>query len=96
MELTALLTKLKMDYLEAQLETVCEQAAKRELATASFVARGSNAIILGPPGVGKTHLAIALGVKAIEAGYSALFLSLEALMTRLQKAQRENRLDRPL
>ena len=53
-------------------------------------------IILGPPGVGKTHLAIALGVKAVEAGYSALFLSLEALMTRLQKAQRENRLDRSL
>ena len=68
----------------------------RELATASFVARGHNAIVLGPPGVGKTHLAIALGIKAVEAGYSALFLSLEALMTRLQKAQRENRLDRSL
>jgi DNA replication protein DnaC len=152
MELNHLLTKLKMDHLEAQIETICEQAAQhdldyqsfltealraewqgrnqrsqearlrqarfpwhktleqfdfdfqpsldrklvRELATASFVARGHNALILGPPGVGKTHLAIALGVKAVEAGYSALFLSLEALMTRLQKALRENRLERAL
>ena len=68
----------------------------RELSNASFVARASNVIILGPPGVGKTHLAIAFGIKAVEAGYSALFLSLEGLMTRLQKAQRENRLDRAL
>ena len=37
MELTALLTKLKMEYLEAQLETVCEQAAKRELDYQSFL-----------------------------------------------------------
>ena len=30
-----------------------------------------------PPGVGKTHLAIALGIKAVEAGYSVLFLTLD-------------------
>jgi len=42
-----------------------------------------NVVLLGPPGVGKTHLAIALGVKAVEAGYSALFLTLESLMGRL-------------
>ena len=39
-------------------------------------------MLLGPPGVGKTHLAIAVGVKAVEAGFSALFLTLETLMTR--------------
>ena len=50
----------------------------------------------GPAGVGKTHLAIALGVKAVEAGYSVLFLTLEALMTRLVKAFNENRLERSL
>ena len=47
-------------------------------------------------GRGKTHLAIALGVKAVEAGYSVLFLTLEQLMTRLTKAFNENRLDRTL
>jgi DNA replication protein DnaC len=152
MELTALLNKLKLDHLEAQLDAVCEQAAQRqqdyktflvqaldtewqgrhqrgiearlrqarfpwiktldqfdfdfqpsldrrqvrELAGMSFVERAHNVIVLGPPGVGKTHLAISLGVKAVEAGYSVLFLTLEALMTRLTKAVNENRLERSL
>jgi len=68
----------------------------RELAGLSFVERAHNVVILGPPGVGKTHLSVALGVKAVEAGYSVLFLTLETLMTRLTKAQHENRLERSL
>jgi DNA replication protein DnaC len=68
----------------------------RELAGLSFAERAHNVVILGPPGVGKTHLAVALGVKAVEAGFSVLFLSLETLMTRLVKAQHENRLERSL
>jgi DNA replication protein DnaC len=68
----------------------------RELAGLSFVERAHNVILLGPPGVGKTHLAVALGIKAVEAGYSVLFLTLEGLMTRLTKALSENRLERSL
>jgi len=152
MELMALLERLKLDYLEPQLDAVCEQAAQqaldykaflvqalrtewqgrqqrgiearlrqarlpwlksleqfdfdfqpsldrrqvRELAGLSFVDRSHNVVILGPPGVGKTHIAIGLGIKAVEAGYSVLFLSLEVLMTRLLKAHAENRLERSL
>jgi DNA replication protein DnaC len=43
------------------------------LATGTFVAKAENVILLGPPGLGKTHLAIGLGVKAAHAGYSVLF-----------------------
>lgn len=152
MELDALLSKLKLEHLEAQLETVCEQAAQREhnyreflqqalqtewagrdrkgiesrlrqarfpwlktleqfdfdfqptldrrlireLSGMSFVERTQNLILLGPPGVGKTHLSVALGIKAVEAGYSVLFLTLETLMTRLNRAASENRLERSL
>lgn len=71
-------------------------ARSRELAGLSFVERTQNVVLLGPPGVGKTHLAVALGVKAVEAGYSALFLTLETLITRLVRAKHENRLERAL
>jgi DNA replication protein DnaC len=62
----------------------------------SFVERTENVVLLGPPGVGKTHRAIALGMKAVEAGYSVLFLTLETLMGRLVRARHENRLERTL
>ncbi len=68
----------------------------RELSGLAFVERAHNVVLLGPPGVGKTHLAVALGVKAVEAGYTVLFLTLETLMTRLVRARHENRLDRSL
>jgi len=68
----------------------------RELGGLSFVERAENVILLGPPGVGKTHLAIALAVKAVEAGYRVLFLTLEQLLTRLTRARAENRLERTL
>lgn len=152
MELRLLLDKLKLEHLDALLDSVCEQAAERELdyksflaqalqaewqgrfqrgiearlrqsrfpwlktleqfdfdfqpsldrrqvrelAGLNFVERLQNVVILGPPGVGKTHLAVALGVKAVEAGYSVLFVTLEGLMTRLLRAQHENRLERSL
>ena len=53
-------------------------------------------VVVGPNGCGKTHLAVALGIKAVEAGYSALFVTLETLMTRLVRAKHENRLERSL
>jgi DNA replication protein DnaC len=152
MELSALMARMHLDHLDAQLDAVCEQAAAkdlnyrdfltaalatewqgryqrsvesrlkqarfpwvktleqfdfdfqpsidrkvlRELAGLSFVERAHNAVLLGPPGVGKTHLAIALGVKAVEAGYSVLFLTFESLVTRLVRARHENRLERTL
>lgn len=68
----------------------------RELARLSFVERAENVVLLGPPGVGKTHLAVALGIKAIDAGSSVLFLTLETLMGRLSRARQENRLERML
>src|SRR6266849_5691607 len=47
-----------------------------ELADLSFVQTATNVLFLGPPGVGKTHLSLALTVKALAAGYSALFTTL--------------------
>ncbi len=85
-----------LDQFDFDFQPSLDRRQVRELAGLTFVERAHNVILLGPPGVGKTHLAIALGVKAVEAGYSVLFLSLETLMTRLTKAVNENRLERSL
>ena len=152
MQLASLMEKMKMDNLSPQIDSVLEQAAKkdlnfrefltlaletewrgrhlkgvesrlsqarlpwvktidqfdfgfqpsidrkviRELAGLAFAERAENVILLGPPGVGKTHLSIALAVKAVEAGHRVLFLTLENLIMRLSRARSENRLDRQL
>ncbi len=57
-----------------------------ELADLSFVQTATNVIFLGPPGVGKTHLSLALAVKALAAGYSALFTTLTHLAEALDSA----------
>ena len=54
-----------------------------ELADLSFVQTHTNVVLLGPPGVGKTHLAVALAVKALEAGYTVLFTTLSQLAENL-------------
>ena len=68
----------------------------QQLATCHYLEHGDNVIVLGPPGVGKTHLAVSLGLKAIEAGYRVLFTTAAHLITVLTKAHAEGSLDEKL
>ena len=60
-----------------------------ELSTLRFVEQRRNVILFGPPGVGKSHLAIALGVAATEAGYRTYFTSAADMVQSLQSAHLE-------
>jgi DNA replication protein DnaC len=68
----------------------------QELATCRFLEHGDNLVFLGPPGTGKTHLAIALGLKAVQQGHRTLFTSAMSLIAALTKAYAENRLEERL
>jgi DNA replication protein DnaC len=65
----------------------------KELATGRFIADADNVLLLGPPGVGKTHLAVSLGLKACALGYRTAFATATALVSTLTRAHQENRLD---
>ena len=82
-----------LEQFDFSFQPAIDRKLIRELAGLAFVERAENLILLGPPGTGKTMLAVALGIKAIEAGHRVLFLTLETLITRLRRAQAENRLE---
>jgi DNA replication protein DnaC len=68
----------------------------RDLATLAFIEAKSNIALLGPPGVGKTMLAVGLAVAACRAGYSIYFTTLDDLVRRLRAAEATGRFNRQL
>jgi DNA replication protein DnaC len=82
------------DHFDFSFQPSLDERQIRELRTLRFVHEASNVILLGPPGVGKTHLAVALAEAAIRAGQAAYFMTAHDLVEDLGRAYREGRLER--
>jgi len=82
------------DQFDFSFQPSIDERQIRELRTLRFVHEASNVILLGPPGVGKTHLAVSLAETAIQSGNGAYFMTAHDLVTDLGRAYREGRLDR--
>ncbi len=82
-----------LDDFDFTFQPSIHKATLYDLATLRFIEHQENIVFLGNSGVGKTHLATAIGIKAAEKRYSTYFISAHDLLTNLKKAHQENRLE---
>ena len=91
--MTARLTQIKtLDSFDFSFQPSLDRNRILTLAQLGFIDRNQSVHFLGPPGVGKSHLALALGMEAIRSGKSVYFTTLTELITSLTKAEREGNL----
>lgn len=76
---------MHLDNFDYLFQPSIEKAQIENLASCDYIRSHENVLLFGPPGVGKTHLAVGLGVKAIELGYSVIYYTVEELLHQLKK-----------
>lgn len=82
----------ELDTFDFKFATGVPKQQLQELSALTFIERNENIVLLGPSGIGKTHLAIALGVKAVRAKKKTRFITAADLMLQLATAKRQNKL----
>ena len=85
-----------IDDFDFTVQTSVSRAVIAHLAQLDFLAEAQNVVFLGPPGTGKTHLSIALGVAAARRGHRVAFATAHQWVNRLGAAKRAGRLDEEL
>jgi DNA replication protein DnaC len=85
LRLSGLPTGQTLANFDFAFQPAIERSRIETLATCAWVRNAETVLIQGPPGVGKTHLAVGLGIKAVEQGFSVLYLRFDELLTELRR-----------
>jgi DNA replication protein DnaC len=86
----------RLDEFDYRHQTTITKRQVNQLLDFGFVDERHNLIFIGPPGVGKTHLAIGIGLKAVEAGYKVLFSTVLGLVETLELAEMKGALKKKI
>ena len=85
LKLSGLPKGMQLDTFDFMFQPAVEKSRVDFLARGEFVRQKENVLFFGPPGVGKTHLAVGLGARAVELGYSVIYYTVEELLYRLKR-----------
>ena len=85
-----------LEEFDYQAQTTIHKRQVNQLLDFQFIENRQNLIFIGPPGVGKTHLALGIGLKAIQAGFKVLFMSMLDLNEALELALQKNELKKKI
>lgn len=86
----------RLEDFDFRFQPSIDEKRIRDLATLRFVAHQENLVFLGPPGVGKTHLAVALALEAIRKHHTVYFVTAHDLVQTLQQAYHSNNVQKKM
>src|SRR5690606_1579011 len=83
----------RVETFDFRFQPAVSERLLRELSSLQFLESATNVVLIGPPGVGKTHLACGLSIKALEDGHTVLFTTLRELAQVLESPRRPGQHD---